>query len=358
MRLFLSSSLSTAFAAAFLVSCGGSATPVAPQTGAVGASRAQTSNPVKPKLHLYVDSAGAATVSVFSPGAFAPVRTISKGLDQPMALAFDAAGNLYAGNTNSVTVYRRGSAHLIRKIDLSDPGGCVVYAMAFDHDGYLYIACVSAASGPGYVAIYRPHSSQRLATITSHVNEPVDVAVNHNGMVFIANASHLATRTGWVGVYSPRTTHPQRLIEDGFSPNDVPWRLAFDASNNLYAGNTHDVTVYAPGSGTIARTIAHGIDFPRGMAFDAAGNLYVANCTSACSRRGSVTVFAPGKSRPMQTITRGIHTPLDLTIDPSGNLYVANRNSFNVSIYLPGRSVPIEMLSADLGSPTVVAIGP
>jgi sugar lactone lactonase YvrE len=358
MRLFLSSSLSTAVAAALLAGCGGSTTPVAPRSDALGGSQAQTSNPVKPKLHLYVASAAAGSVSVFSPGAFAPARTISRALDRPMSLAFDTAGNLYAGNTNSVTVYRRGSAHLLRKIDLSDHGGCVVYAMAFDHDGYLYVACVSAASGPGYVAIYRPHSSKRLATITRHVNAPVDVAVNHNGMVFIANASHLATRTGWVGVYAPRTTHPQRLIEDGFSPNDVPWRIAFDSSDNLYAGNTHDVTVYAPGSGTVARTIEHGIDFPRSMAFDAGGNLYVANCTSACSRRGNVTVFAPGKSRPVQTITHGIHTPLDLVVDPSGNLYVANRNSFSVSIYLPGRTVPIEMLSADLGSPSAVAIGP
>ncbi|MFY9861450.1 MAG: hypothetical protein WBD69_08690 [Candidatus Cybelea sp.] len=357
MRLSQISSL-LAFPAALLAGCGGSTLSAAPQRGALQPLQAQTSNPVKPKLHLYVASAEARRVSVFSPGAFAPVRTISKGLDAPMALAFDDAGNLYAGNTNSVTVYRRGSAHLMRTIDLSDHGGCVVYAVAFDHDGYLYIACISAGSGPGYVAIYRPHTSQRLATITSHVNEPVDVAVDRDGMVFIANASHLATRTGWVGVYAPRTTHPQRLIEDGFSPNEVPWRLAFDGSNNLYAGNTHDVTVYAPGSGTVARTIEHGIDFPHSMAFDATGNLYVGNCTSACSRRGSVTIFAPGKSRPMQTITHGIHTPLDLIVDPSGNLYVANRNSFSVSVYLPGRTAPIEMLSAGLGSPSAVAIGP
>jgi sugar lactone lactonase YvrE len=358
MRFTPSAFLSSVLAAVLLTACSVPAVPTAAQSVAWNPPTAPAAGPIRSRLSLYVASAGANQIVVFAPGAFAPLRTISKGLSRPMALAFDAAGNLYAGNTNSVTVYGRHSSKLVRRIDLSGNGGCLVYALAFDRGGFLYVACVSPGSGPGFVAIYRPGATRRFATITDRISQPVDVGVNGRGQIFVANASPASGQSGWISVYSPRGTHARRVIDDGFSPTEVPWRLAFDRSDNLYVANTHDVTVYAPGESRVERTINRGVSFPHALAFDAAGSLYVANCTSACSRRGSVTVFAAGKSRPTRRITHGIHTPVGLVVDSSGNLYVANRTGYDVSVYSQGHSLPLGSLSPDGESPSAIALGP
>ncbi|HXM02488.1 MAG TPA: hypothetical protein VN939_07795 [Chthoniobacterales bacterium] len=65
--------------------------------------------------------------------------------------------------------------------------------------------------------------------------------------------------------------------------------------------NTNDhgyVTVYAPDSFHLIRTITSGIDGPGGIAFDNAGNLYVPNYLGS-----TVTVYSPDGDTPKQTIT-------------------------------------------------------
>jgi DNA-binding beta-propeller fold protein YncE len=47
------------------------------------------------------------------------------------------------------------------------------------------------------------------------------------------------------------------------------------------------VTVYAPGSKSVLRTISQGLNDPGALAFDGSGNLYVANITG-----NAVTVYA------------------------------------------------------------------
>ena len=103
--------------------------------------------------------------------------------------------------------------------------------------------------------------------------------------------------------------------------------LAFDSAGNLYVMNgypTNTITVYAPGSESVLRTISKGIDDPVGLALDGSSNLYVTNFDGGTQQCGTVTVYAPGSNAVLRTISKGVAKPLQLAFDGSGNLYVSS----------------------------------
>jgi hypothetical protein len=106
---------------------------------------------------------------------------------------------------------------------------------------------------------------------------------------------------------------------------------------NLYVVNNGNATVtgYAPGSGSVLRTISQGINGPFQLAFDAHGNLYVANGSA-----NTVTVYAPGKIKLKRTISQGVGEPAALAFDGAGDLYVANYDNGTVTVYAPATTSP------------------
>jgi hypothetical protein len=109
-------------------------------------------------------------------------------------------------------------------------------------------------------------------------------------------------------------------------------QLAFDSSGNLYVANVgnvrhgpYNVTVSAPVSKSVLRTISQGVYRPIALAFDRffRDNLYVANLKSDTGG-DNVTVYATGVTSPLRTIYKGLSIPRDLAFDGSGNLYVSN----------------------------------
>jgi hypothetical protein len=139
-----------------------------------------------------------------------------------------------------------------------------------------------------------------------------------------------------VTVYAQGSGSVLRTISHGVYH---PLALAFDGTLNLYVVNVPassgyygDVTVYARGSKKVLRTISQGVNGPDALAFDGSGNLYVAS-----SGGNTVTVYAPGSKKVLRTISEGVGFPDALAFDGSGNLYVANANNDTVTVYAPGR---------------------
>jgi DNA-binding beta-propeller fold protein YncE len=62
-------------------------------------------------------------------------------------------------------------------------------------------------------------------------------------------------------------------------------------------------------------TISQGMMLPNALAFDGSGNLYVANFGSASST-GNVTVYAPGSTKVLRTISIGVDYPNALAFRP------------------------------------------
>ena len=131
--------------------------------------------------------------------------------------------------------------------------------------------------------------------------------------------------------------------------------LTANAGANLYVANfapnyESNVTVYAPGSDKVLRTISRGVETPDALAFSPSGNLFVANYV-----RGTVTVYAPGKTSVRRTISHGVNGPQALAFGPSGNLFVANSNS--VTVYVPASGKLLRTISHNISFPSALAFG-
>jgi sugar lactone lactonase YvrE len=241
-------------------------------------------------------------------------------------------------------------------------------------DSTLYVAN-AAIRDLGSVNVYDAASKKLLYTITDGINDPVSMAVDAVGNLYVAN------RKGKnVAVYAPGTTKPALTITQGMAK---PYRLSFDPAGELNVVGANDVTVYDAASGTLLRTINNKLRRPFGLTFDPEGDLFVLNGerkegqtnvvefaaggTKAVRTFGSGTEFAyaddiiigpdgylyvadeikvivldANTGSVVRTITDGVYDTLKLAFDGAGNLYVSNSGVSNgvISVYPPGSSDP------------------
>src|SRR5437667_153373 len=147
------------------------------------------------------------SVTVYAPGAggtAAPTRTITgahTGMNGPVGIARDAAGNLYvanAGNSccglgNSITVYgagARGDAAPTATIVGGNTGLDAPSGVALDAAGHLYVANADGNS----ITVYGSRATGNAtpsATITggsTGLNRPVGIALGVAGRIYVANS--------------------------------------------------------------------------------------------------------------------------------------------------------------------------
>jgi sugar lactone lactonase YvrE len=134
--------------------------------------------------------------------------------------------------------------------------------------------------------------------------------------------------------YLKGASKPHTLITTG-STNPVG--IAIDHSGNIYVSNgsfgpKFNIVVYSPGSKSPSRTITDGVTAPVGITVDANGTLYLAN-----DRTNNVEEYRSGQSSPYQTITEGLDRPVSVTVNKNGYLYVTNLEETGpVAEYVPG----------------------
>jgi sugar lactone lactonase YvrE len=169
-----------------------------------------------PQNNLYVAS-NEHPISVYAEGSTTPFRTISQGVDSPVALTFDSAGNLYVANVfttgtcgkssngGSVSVYAPNGSTPIQTITPAD-GICNPIAFAFDSGGNLYVANYMAGTYAGSVTVYSPGSLNLLRTITDGVGNPRSLALDSAGKLYVGNMS-INQYTGDVTVYAANSTN-------------------------------------------------------------------------------------------------------------------------------------------------------
>lgn len=195
-------------------------------------------------------------ILVFAPGARRASLTITQGIEMPVAMAVDAAGNVYVGNAlpgrhPSITEYAAGSTSISRRITrgLKWPGH-----LAVDGSGNLFVANQDAA-----VIEYAPNSTQRLRTITKGIAAPSALATDANGTLYVGNTGDPSV-SGWISIYATGESSPAYRINDGI--ND-PVALALDGDDNLYVangayGHQGSVTVYPPNAQHPVHSVVSG----------------------------------------------------------------------------------------------------
>jgi DNA-binding beta-propeller fold protein YncE len=204
-----------------------------------------------PSCIEYHSHSGDGSVDVYKAGTTKLVRTITKGIDQPISLAVDTNDDLYVLNPSyphpTVTVYAPGSGKPLRKLTQGLSGVAVV---ALDPSNNVFVM-----NGSGYgnqsIVEYQAASDKLLRTITSGIQSPKAIALDGSGTLYVANDSGGVGR-GMISVYPPGASTPSYQIESGV---DYPSALTVDDKDELYVANVgysspihdrHAVCVYAP----------------------------------------------------------------------------------------------------------------
>jgi len=231
----------------------------------------------------------------------------------PSAVAYDRDGNLYIADERAHRIRRVTRSGVITtiagtgKAAFSGDGGQASKAglnaprgLAFDADGYLYVAdsgnhairkiwpsgLITSVAGNGFKGSAGDGGPASAALL----NAPSAVAVDPNGDIFFADtANHRIRRINRSGVLTT------------FAGNGTAG-LQYDGSAAVFAQ----------------------LNEPRGLAFDGAGNLYIADSGNHRIRRVDLTGLLTTIGEPLFESPRGV------TVSMDGTVYVADTGKHRI----------------------------
>lgn len=275
--------------------------------------------------NLYVASAGNGEVLVFAPGTFgsidtygryglSPGATLTGALQNPTALAFDSAGDLWVtdGASDNVLVFNAAGqqvANATIPFNYGFESSMSPVGVAVDGNGNVYVA----DSANAVVAVFNyPNGLTGAPALVRYwgrnaVGYFTPTAVSYNPTLdTIAVAWQAFGQTSAVvteyqassACCLTSTSEPPLigLVDDSTSPGapgangpNGPTGIAFDANNLAYVANgaSNDAVVYNAASDSIAGagvvgtptvyTPGPALSSPQGIAVDSTGSIYVAN---------------------------------------------------------------------------------
>ncbi|MGA8661566.1 MAG: hypothetical protein WA428_00010 [Candidatus Cybelea sp.] len=302
--------------------------------------------------NLYVGNQGhgrlpKGSVTVYAPGSDTPARTIADGINQLAALALDPAGDVFVVNYRAYEVYEYAAG--TTKIERTITDGIVSpRKLAVDASGYLYVSncqgCIYQTKHDT-ITIYRPENEKLFLTIHTTGDAPGELDFDRHGSLFVDLGNN-------IDVYERRSKKMLREIAGAAGS------FCFDADGNLYSGQDRyinyggRVLVYRPGAHKPSYTITEGAFDPSAVAVDAAGHLYVAN-----PARNTVSVYRAGSARLSRTIVvvTGLDDPSAIALDAAGNIYAANTYESSVTVYAPGSTQVLRTITDGVISPSALA---
>jgi sugar lactone lactonase YvrE len=252
-------------------------------------------------------------ITVYAPGESKPFLSIVNGVHGAnYSLGFDRAQNLYVASgcpyeNAPITVYAHASKTLLRTISKGIAFPC---ALALDASDNLYVANV----GSDDVAVYPPGGSTPARTIERGIDYPDGAAIDRLGNLFVTNARGGNGRTwGSVAVYPPGGIGPSRVITRGLTGGGGPGTPVLGPSDELTVVDSPKIVVYASGSGKPILSIERGLHAPASPVYDRKGNLYVANQNTS-----TVVEYAAGTNTIIRTIPAVKAYPDALIFAPDG----------------------------------------
>jgi sugar lactone lactonase YvrE len=278
------------------------------------------------------------------------VRKMTRGFQKvginAGGLAFDSAGNLYAiTGIHSISVYAASSRKLLRTIT---EGVEAPLALALDARDDLYVGNMFSDT----ITVYPPGRSNPTVLISQDINGSVDLAFDTSGNLYVANYQGNS-----VTVYSP-TGILIREVKNGVVSPDA---ILLDSQDDLFVANLgvrvgRSVKVYARNGDEPIQTIHRDVNNPGALALDRFGDLYVSNggdvTGSARDAGGATTVYDAARRRVLRILSGGGGP---IAVDPTGNLYVPT--DYHVDVYAPGSSKLLRTFGSGLVA-HAMALGP
>lgn len=233
----------------------------------------------------------------------------------PWKSAVDALGNIYVADRDN---------HRIRKISI---------------DG---MVTTVAGSGSGFAD---------GAAATAKFNQPIDVAVDAQGNIFVAdNSNHRIRKITPAGIVSTFAGNGTGAFADGTGTAAQlrqPSGIYFDKQGNLIVADRGNqrirkitvagevTTIAGAGTAGFADGNAETAKFsdPYGVSLDEQGNIYIADLNNQkirkINKQGMVTTVAGSSAGYTNGIGNAaqFNSPVDLTVDAAGNIYVADNSN-------------------------------
>jgi alpha-tubulin suppressor-like RCC1 family protein/DNA-binding beta-propeller fold protein YncE len=234
-----------------------------------------------------------------------PLTTLaSSGLNQPIGVALDSAGNVYFADYNNNAIEKWTAAN------------------------------------------------NTVSTLVSTgLNHPWGVAVDSAGNVYFCDRGNRAVKK-WTAAGGTVTT----LISSGlYNPSG----LALDSAGNLYiadagGGNHNLIENWTAATQTLTNLVSSGLVNPYGVAVDAAGNVYIADTGNNSVKRWTAA------NGGVTTVVSGLGQPYAVSVDGAGNVYIAARSSNAVMEWVAASNVVTTLISGfltlGLQSPEGVAV--
>ena len=160
------------------------------------------------------------------------------------------------------------------------------------------------------------------STIASgSVSNPLGVAVDASGDLFIADFSH-----NQVLKETPAGAGYTASAVVTTTPNS-PSRVAVDGSGNIYVYDAAQVLKETPTGGGYVQSVIMSDSYLAGLAVDGFGNVYVTDYM-----HNAVFRETPTTAGYIQTTvsTTGLFYPFAIAVDGSGNVYIADPNNLRV----------------------------
>ncbi|WP_167434103.1 cadherin-like beta sandwich domain-containing protein [Paenibacillus silvae] len=268
----------------------------------------------------------------------------------PYGIALDSKDNLYIADMNN---------HRIRKVDAKT--GIITTVAGNGSYGY---------SGDGGDAL------------SAQLNEPLDVAIDSKGNVYIADSANQSIRKvdpegkiTTVAGNGPEYWFPSNDGDGGPATNaefDYPSGLAIDSIGNLYIADTGHSTIRkvdfttgeitrvagnrTPGySGDGGAATSASLQYPRGIRLDNNDNLYIADRLNATIRKvdkltGNISTVAGtgtlGYSGDLGPATSAqLNYPYAVAVDNNGNVYIADTSNNRIRRVGPSNDASLSGLT-------------
>jgi sugar lactone lactonase YvrE len=193
-----------------------------------------------------------------------------------------------------------------------------------------------------------------VETLASGFNEPMGVAVDRLGNVYVADTRNSAVKeivatAGGIGA-SPVI----KTLGSGFT---YPRAIAVDDNANVYVAEASDVKEIVATGGSIAEpatveALAGGFSDARGVAVDRLGNVYVADTGHNAIKEIIAVAGSIPASPTIVTLGSGLNGPAGVAVDRLGNVYVAGSADGDTGV----REI-VAVGGSLLASPTIRKLG-
>ena len=255
------------------------------------------------------------------------------GMNDPLGLAIDSSGDVWATNTNgganSLSEFSPIGAAISTSAGFTGGGLNGPYGIAIDSTGKVWVV----NSSNNTLSEFNPSGTPASATAFSGggLASPTNICIDAGGDLWINN--------GFANNVSEFSSSGTAATNSPFSGGGIDGGIdiACDAAGHVWISNFYAVLGELTTSGAVVTSGGYtggGLNEAYGVAIDGSGNVWTANAgNTSISKFNSSGVAQSGSGG---YTGGGLNSPQYIAVDRAGNAWVANEGSHSISEFNSG----------------------